>query len=378
MTVELVECDASPNLLPRAAVKELAARLLCAVGVPAFARWRRSRRLAILMFHGIEGEPLSPPCSYVLDAATLRRELKYVRRHFRVLPLDEALERLHDGTLPRRAAALTFDDGTRNLAIHAAPVLRDLELPAAVFLATGPMGTGEALWPDRLWLAFSRTKVPEVDLTAAGLGKFSLRSPADRNQTRDAAVEHFKHLPDAERIARVEWLVAALGPEFDAYGGPFQMLSWEEARVLASDGRVTLYPHSVTHPILSRCSDEKVEYEISESCLAIERETGGAPEIFAYPNGGVQDFDQRARSALHRNGVRWALSTTNGFADRDSDPLALPRIGIASQHSFALFRLKVSGFELRLRPFRTNPRRRSARAAIPQVDEAQPGALPRL
>jgi hypothetical protein len=142
--------DGSPDRRLRTTIKELAAPILCAAGVPLFARWRRSGRLAILMFHGVEGEPLSPPCDYVLDVATLRRELEYVRRHFHVLPLEEALERLRDGTLPRCAATLTFDDGTRNLATHAAPVLRDLQLPAAVFLATGPMGTGEALWPDRL------------------------------------------------------------------------------------------------------------------------------------------------------------------------------------------------------------------------------------
>jgi hypothetical protein len=35
------------------------------------------------------------------------------------------------------------------------------------------------------------------------------------------------------------------------------MLSWDEARALARDGNVTLYLHSVTHPILSRCPDEK-------------------------------------------------------------------------------------------------------------------------
>jgi peptidoglycan/xylan/chitin deacetylase (PgdA/CDA1 family) len=160
---------------------------------------------------------------------------------------------------------------------------------------------------------------------------------------------------------RVESLVTALGPRFDAYGGPFQMLSWEEAHVLASDGRVTLYPHSVTHPILSRCSDEKLEYEISESCRMLERETGVPSTIFAYPNGGAQDFDERAKAALLRNGVRWALSTTDGFADSDSDPLALPRIGIGSNHSFALFRLKVSGFALPRRRFHANPPDRCCR-----------------
>lgn len=363
MNAHLIGRGRAPRSTSRAAAKQLLARMLCAAGVPAVARWRQSRRLALLMFHGVEAEPVSPPCSYVLDAATLRRELEYVRKHFHVLPLEEAIERLHDGTLPRRSAALTFDDGTANLLTHAAPVLRDLGLPAAAFVATGPMGTGEALWPDRIWLAFARTQAPEVDLTVLGLGNRSLRTVDDRVRTRDAVIGHFKGLPDAERVERVEWLVGELGPESDAHGSPFQMLSWDEAHELARDGSISLHPHSVTHPILSRCSDAKVDYEISESCATLERETGRPPRIFAYPNGGEDDFDDRARSALLRNGVRWALSTTNGFADRGSDPLALPRLGIASQHSFAIFRLKVSGFDLRRPAVRRHPPRTGAPAA---------------
>jgi peptidoglycan/xylan/chitin deacetylase (PgdA/CDA1 family) len=327
----------------RDAAKDVALRILSAAGVPALARRRTRRRLAILMFHGVEAKPLSPPCQYVIDAATLRRELEFVSRRFHVLPLEEALERLRAGTLPDRAAALTFDDGTRNVATHAAPILRDLGLPAAVFLATGPMGTGEALWPDRLWLAFARTNLPDINLTEVGLGTRSLRSAAERGEACGAVLRQLKRLPDLERIARVESLVATLGQDFDAYGGPFEMLSWDEARGLMSGGRVTLHPHSVTHPILSRCPDEKVEFEVSESCMTVERETGRAPTIFAYPNGTVEDFDERAKDAVRRNGIRWALSTTKGFAHRDSDPLALPRIGIMSNVAFARFKLDISG-----------------------------------
>lgn len=324
-------------------MSELAARLLCAVGVPALARRRRRGQLAILMYHGIEAEQLSPPCWHVLDAAMFRRQLEYMRRCFCVLPLEEALERLRADTLPDRAATLTFDDGTRNLATHAAPILRSLGLPAAVFLATGPMGTDQTLWPDRLWLAFARTEATDVDLTAVGLGRRSLRSAADRGETYSLAVHHLKELADNERSTLLESLVATLGQEGNTDTGPFQLISWDEARALAKDGDVTLHPHSVTHPILSRCSDEKVEYEVSESCAALERETSRAPTVFAYPNGRAADFDERAKEALRRREVRWALSTTEGFADLDSDPLALPRIAIGSDLSFAHFRLLVSG-----------------------------------
>lgn len=328
---------------PRLRAKQLAAATLCAAGVPALSRRRQRGRLAILMFHGIEAHPVSPPCWHVLDAPTLRRQLEYVSRRFDVLPLEEALERLYARALPDRAAALTFDDGTQNLLTHALPVLREFALPAAVFLATGPMGTDETLWPDRLWLAFARTTAPVIDLTALGLGTHSLDSAASRGNTYAIAVHRLKEIPDEERIAQLRTLIASLSPQLHGDTGPFRLLSWDEAGELASDGLVSLHPHTVTHPILSRCPDEKVEQEVGISCAALERHTGQTPTVFAYPNGRAQDFDERAKAALRRRGVRWALATTSGMAHSDSDRLALPRIGIGSDLSFAGFRLLVSG-----------------------------------
>lgn len=330
------------SALKRPAVKDIAARLLCAAGVPALARRRHRDMLAIVMFHGVEERPLSPPCWHVNGAELYRRQLEYVREHFNVLPLEEALARLTEGTLPPRALAITFDDGTRNLATHALPALRELNLPAAVFLATGPIGTGATLWPDRLWLAIAHSDAAEVDLAALGLGTLSLEGSAQRGAAYVAAVEGLKNLADAERIAVLDEVLGALGYRDDADPGPFRMLSWDEAREMAADPLVTLYPHTVTHPILARCGDDKVEQEIADSCVALERETGRAPTIFAYPNGRPQDFDARAMTALRRRGVRWALSTAPGFADNRCDPLALPRLAVGSNASFDYFRLMVS------------------------------------
>ncbi|WP_102419008.1 polysaccharide deacetylase family protein [Mycobacterium sp. 4858] len=316
--------------------------MLCAAGVPAFSRRRHRGLLAIVVFHGVEAEPVSPPCWHVLGLELYRRQMEYIRKHFNVLPIDEALDRLAAGTLPPRAMAITFDDGTRNLATHAVPVLRDLNLPAAVFLATGPMGSDETLWPDRLWLAIARTTATEIDLVALGLGTRSLEGAANRGAVYAAAVDRLKDLPDGQRLTVLGEIFGVLGdPGGDA--GPFRMLSWDEARDITSDGLVTLYPHTVTHPILARCSDEKVAREITESCAVLERETGRAPTIFAYPNGRPRDFDARAKEVMRRHGVRWALSTTAGFAHRGSDPLALPRLAVGSDSSFDYFRLMVSG-----------------------------------
>nr|WP_245604701.1 polysaccharide deacetylase family protein [Mycobacterium genavense] len=255
----------------RTTIKNAAAGMLCAAGVPALARRRYRDVLGIVMFHGVEDEPLSPACWHVMDSAMYRRQLEYIREHFNVLPLEEALDRLESRSLPPRTMAITFDAGTRNLATHAVPVLRELGLPAAVFLATGPMVSGETLWPDRLWLAIAHTTATEADLTALGLGTCSLTGTAERGKVYAAVVQRLKDLNDARRIAVLDDVVGALGWRDDIDPGPFRMLSWADAREMAADGLVTLYPHSVTHPILSRCSDDKVEREIAESCAALER-----------------------------------------------------------------------------------------------------------
>lgn len=327
----------------RSIAKDLTVQVLCAIGVPRSARRNLRGELAILMFHGVEPRPLSPSCPQIVDSATFRRQLQFVRRNFAVLPLGEALERLDAGTLPDRAATLTFDDGTRNLATVVAPLLRELGLPAAMFLATGPMGTSEVLWPDRLWLGFAQTDRQEIDLAAFGLGLHPLRSPDDRFEAWRAVIAQLKAQPDSSRIESVDSILDILMPNSDVDAGPFEMLSWDEARTLADDPLIDLYPHSVTHPILSRCTDDKVDYEITESCRTLEREIGQKSEIFAYPNGHPDDFDDRAIKALQDNGIRWSLATTMGFASKDSDPFRLPRIGVGLDQSYALFRLRVSG-----------------------------------
>lgn len=283
------------------------------------------------------------PCWHVLDEISFRCQMQYLKRHFNVLPLEEALERLAAGTLPDRAVALTFDDGTQNLATHAAPVLSCLDLPAAAFVTTGPMEDGGLLWADELWMAFSLTSVSEIDLTVINIPVTSLRRARDRGRAYSEVVKRLKELPDADRIRSVDWLIKQLGTDPTLGDGPFHMLSWPEARNMSEDSGVTLHPHTVTHPILSRCSQDKISYEIDESCAAVERETGRSTTVFAYPNGRSCDFDERAKAALRRRGVRWALATNLGFADRDSDPLALPRIPIGGDVPFLLFCFLIVG-----------------------------------
>jgi hypothetical protein len=114
-----------------------AARVMGLNSVALKSRWRQ-QRLLILCYHGvaIDDEHLWRPTLFVSKDVFAARMQALQDQGCAVLPLGEALERLRKETLPRRAVALTFDDGNYDFYAQALPILRKRSLPATVYLTT--------------------------------------------------------------------------------------------------------------------------------------------------------------------------------------------------------------------------------------------------
>lgn len=95
-------------------------------------------RLTILIYHRVLAEP-DPIVNDEIDALTFEQHMELLRSGFNVLPLGEACKRLSEGTLPTRAACITFDDGYANNERIACPILTRLGLPAT-FCINGVLG----------------------------------------------------------------------------------------------------------------------------------------------------------------------------------------------------------------------------------------------
>ena len=93
-----------------------------------------------------------------------------VRRHFNVIPLIQAVERLQSGVLPARALAITFDDGYANNEQIAAPILKKLGLPATFFIATAYLDGGR-MFNDSIVAAAVAAEAPQPRPDRAGIGK---------------------------------------------------------------------------------------------------------------------------------------------------------------------------------------------------------------
>lgn len=119
---------------------------------------REDTAFGILMYHRIA--PISPGVprpTWNVTPDRFRAQLAGLKsRGYSAWPLRRALEHARAGEpIPRNVFVVTFDDGYENNFLHAWPILRELAIPATIFLATAYID-----WPDPF---------PSDDWSAAGL-----------------------------------------------------------------------------------------------------------------------------------------------------------------------------------------------------------------
>src|SRR6266571_9386055 len=124
-------------------IETVIATCLYYTGLVKLARWRTRRsgqRLVILCYHQATG-------------GDLRQHLLYLRRHYRVLHLEAALEELcttHKNGVHRKdrrtPLVLTFDDGNHDNYTHGFKLASELQVPLTIFLIPGYIESGSRFW----------------------------------------------------------------------------------------------------------------------------------------------------------------------------------------------------------------------------------------
>lgn len=276
-------------------------------------------RLSILLFHKVPqcADPLTPN---EIDLQRFEHILDMLASHTTVVPLNEASARLKAGTLPRRATAITFDDGYVEWIDNVSPALRKRNLPATFFVTTGQLA-GPALWHERITAAVRA--LPNAGGSLPGLmGKFSdLQTAGRRIHLINDLQERLKYAPMEERMAAISVLEAqAVSPlilpqRFDA----------DSVRLLHSQG-FEIGAHTVDHPILNECTPSQARDEIGRCKEELESITGAPITSFAYPNGRPYDDYQAQHVDMVREcGYQTAVTTSSGAAGKGADLLQLPR-----------------------------------------------------
>lgn len=276
-------------------------------------------RLSILIFHRVlpSIDPLFPDEP---DAARFSQMMGWLKSWFNVVPLDQAVVQLQSGTLPARAAAITFDDGYADNRTVALPILQKHGLPASFFIATGFLDGGR-MWNDTVIESVRASSAPILDLRNLDLGTYSNGSLNEKRQAIDAIIDRIKYMPHKERAALTERIAL----ELDVEPPNDLMMTSGQVREMHQAG-MQIGAHTIKHPILARTEISDAEREIRTSKETLESLLGKPVLLFAYPNGKPeQDYFPEHCRIVKDLGFSLAVSTAWGVSEKSTDPFQLPR-----------------------------------------------------
>lgn len=269
----------SSRLVPsdsRSLMREFLCLLLRLSGIPLVIRETIQRRLVtILVYH----RP---------DPRTAASHFEALRRCYTPISLQTYLkarrENATDG-LPSKSVIITIDDGHKSV-YQLKPILERFQIPVTVFVCSGFVGARKRFW---FWAS----------------------------ELAETQRQHLKTLSDEERLATLR----AIGFADRAELNDRDSLNINE--LLELQHLIDVQSHSVSHPILPSCSEQKVVEEIQFSRRELAEHVGRPVNALAYPNGS---YTEREVRTTRDAGYECGLTIDPGFNDRTTPPYVLKRL----------------------------------------------------
>lgn len=294
-------------------------------GLVRAARWWMrcsGQHMMILNYHQASG-------------GNLRRHLIYLRKHYRIMHIDAALEELYTSrnnkkshrSRRRTPLVLTFDDGYSDNYTHAYPLARELQVPFTIYLVPGYIETGDYFW----WIEGERlvSRAQNKELVIEGQ-TYNLQEANQRKalmQVIDTRARHAQSVAEREAFLAATRTALAVPTTVTEAEMPSMPLSWEQIREMEESGWVSFGAHTMHHPILAYLTDAaEIRREITGCRGILEHQLGHPICSFAYPVGQMHHIGDEVREMVREAGYDWALTTQYGFNTCESDPSMLRRV----------------------------------------------------
>ena len=253
--------------------------------------------------------------------------LIWLKRHFDCVPLMDILQ---TGTLhaERPKVALTFDDGWRDNALNAFPLLQKYQVPASIFLSTDFIGSRQRFWwesiGETLWGSHGeRARAHIINRLNMAARPVPVALAEGHVQRRSLAL--LQYLQTLKTLAPHD--LSRLTDDCPQESMP-QALDWHQVRSLEASGLVRFGPHGASHAILTGLDDQRLDEELRRSRDALLNGCNQPLPVYCYPNG---DNDARVRLHVAQHDYAFGLGTGTGLYRGGEDPLALPRFGVSQR-----------------------------------------------
>ncbi|WP_417835854.1 polysaccharide deacetylase family protein [Thalassospira tepidiphila] len=289
--------------------------------------------LLILLFHGVVRENKYLMRNYIrkhIEEDFFIALLSDLKEQGPCLSMDEVYELCKSGrTWPCNAFAITFDDGFENNYSIAAPVLKELSLPATFYVTSNFIQSNSMSWTDQAEFMIEKSVGSRRELTLPWLPSltFNLSCPENAIKFMSSLRSYIFENDNSDPQEVVSWLSTELAvPVPTTSNDPLdKKMSWEQVAELHRSPLFTIGGHTHTHPIMSHLSQQQLDHEIDTNLELLRTKSGVETVHFAYPQGQQNHYSERVVTALKRKGILCCPTAIDGLNSVGMDPFHLRR-----------------------------------------------------
>lgn len=291
-------------------------------------------RLAIFLFHGVISKQTHTVRNYTgkhIEVELFTRCMERLAQVGCPLSMDEVLRHCEtQASFPKKAFAITFDDGFENNISVASPILEKLDIPATIYVTTDFIEKNGMSWIDRIEYAVENAADQTLKVFWSEKS-FTLSDSKSRIFFLRAVREFVKKSAECNADDFADDLCSRLGVlEKEVSPDPLdQKMTWEQVQVAAKSRLLTIGGHSHTHAILSFLSPEKLADELDTSLQLLRQKAGVGPTHYSYPEGLAHCYSDEVIQALQQRGVRICPTAIDGINSPKTGPFQLRRIMVA-------------------------------------------------
>lgn len=299
-----------------------------------------NNKVVVLMYHELAEDDDAIESWTIVRKSDFIRQMEYLKAHFDVVSLENAISGKARGGSQKPLAVVTFDDGYAGNKNILLPVARSMDLPAAIFVSTGAIISRELYWYDKIITAVQSKQSLTFDLRQRGLGRYCLnrtKGAGNWSETQKLLLD-LKELQPFERETAVKEILEMLKTYSGNARYAISHLTEQEITEMAGCGLITFGAHSHCHGMLPQLTPAAITESVMSSKKLLEKWTGNPVRYFAYPSGA---YDQKVMDVLKEGCFDCSLTTKN--KPWDTEPLLeIPRIGMGRYDSLDLFKVRVS------------------------------------
>jgi peptidoglycan/xylan/chitin deacetylase (PgdA/CDA1 family) len=321
-----------------------------------------SYTLRCVVFHNIavSESPFTRGMNVTITPAKFEAALRFLARYYSPVTLQDVLTNCYGRGLPRRALLLTFDDAYASVVEWAAPLCRQLGIPA-VFFVNAAFLDNRCLAPDNLVCfvadAMGMPTINAAARTARG------EHQAQLHALSEVFSDFFPSITLAERQIFLDALRRLAGVDDSRLAGEGRLyLTSKQLRDLASFN-FEIGNHTYTHVHGRSLSQDDLREQVDRNKNELESISGTSVRSYSQPYGSSLDVTRELAEHLAYSGHQAVFLSESVANRRGAPPFALNRVSARAESDAAFF------FELEVLP-----RLRSIRNRLAKRPTVRPAA----